>query len=614
MGNPRKDSGVLPLAIHTENIAMRTALLPSRSMSARWLAAFVAATATIPAWAQIGAQADAVPGASSRYWIYLDGKPGAEVAEVSERALERRRLRGRASARGSYHDRGISPSYLRRLEEIGVSPVVESRWLNAVSADLTEELLAEVRSVGFVRGVHPVALREAPTPIPERPGKRLPPDFYDGFMGKDSGPTADYQLEYGRSYYQLAFMNAIEPLEQGINGTGVRIGFLDTPFGSFDHRVFDDLKAEGRLIGVRDFVTPSDISDNNLHGMSVASVAVGYFEDQSDGLIGPAHGAEVLAAITEYTPTETNAEEDYFVAGMEWLESMGADVVNISLGYSTFDDGEQRQYTPADLDGDTGVTTIAADRAAELGVVVVASAGNEGTCSLPSQCWYHITNPADGDSVIAVGATNRDWTRAYFSSYGPSADGRTKPDVAALGMTVWGAGSNDSYRRHNGTSFSSPLVAAVVAQILQVNPSLDPIQVRDLLRSTASQPSNPDNVFGWGIINAGQAIEVARRMSVSAEGPGKDSRILPTEVFLAPNYPNPFNPETTIRYAIPHSAPVYLGVHDVLGRKVSTLVDGVQAAGRHEVRFVAEGLPSGTYVINLETGGSVLTRVMALVK
>ncbi len=521
------------------------------------------------------------------HWIFLDGKPDAPPVEISERALARRARRGQPHA--TELDRNVSPTYIRALEELGVRIRVESRWLNAVSAALPEEMLARVREMEFVREVRPLARHTNTLPEPVPGAAPL-------------AKTADDH--YGPSQAQLALMNAIAPLERGVNGKGVRIGFLDTPFSEFNHPAFDSLKSDGRLIEIRNFTGRTD--DGNTHGMNVASTAVGYQEGE---LIGPAHGAEVLAGVTEYAPSETNQEEDNLVAGLEWLESEGADVVNISLGYTSFDTG-QNSYTTSDLDGDTGITTIAVDRAAALGVVVVTSAGNSG-CSSPALCWYYISTPADADSAITVGAVRPDSSRAAFSSRGPTADDRIKPDVSAMGVSVYIARTFGRFGYSNGTSFSSPLTAAVVAQILQVNPDLAPMDVLDILRMTAHQSAAPDNSLGWGIINADEAVKMAESLA----GPLSSSTTeLPTETALLGNYPNPFNPETTIRYTLPQTGKVHLAVYNLLGHEVAVLVDESKPAGHHATRFDAGNLPSGAYLYRLQTQDRIVAKTMILVK
>ena len=427
-----------------------------------------------------------------KFWIsFVDKEAGfgkgpltVEPGRVSRRAAERRAKRGRTSrTRAAHLDAPVSPRYIERLERLGIQPIIESRWLNAVSAYLTPVQSLQVAGLPYVRSISPVARS----------------------VGPDIHAASPIPLDYGSSETQLQSINAIEPIEDGFIGEGVILGFLDTTTDTM-HAALEHLADSGQIIATRDFTVEAGLTaQTNKHGLRVSSVAMGFDEGQ---LVGPCYGAEYILGTTEYAPFEENQEEDFFVAGMEWMEQMGADIVNVSLGYSTFDPGED-SYTYEDMDGNTAKTTIVSDMAVGLGVLVVSSAGNSG-CSDPDDCWYYITSPADGDSVIAVGAVNLSGDRAGFSGRGPSYDGRIKPDLAAPGTSVRSAITSGGYANGSGTSFSSPLVAGVACQVLQANPDLTPMEVRTLLRATASQSNDPDNDLGWGIVNAGEAVRLAQ--------------------------------------------------------------------------------------------------------
>ena len=218
-------------------------------------------------------------------------------------------------------------------------------------------------------------------------------------------------------------------------------------------------------------------------------------------------------AKTENTFSETPVEEDNWIAALEWADSIGVDVTSTSLGYTTYD-SPFTSYTWENMDGNTARITIAADLAVKKGIVVVNSAGNQGFHTEHNT----IGAPSDGDSVIAVGAVNSSGTRTSFSSVGNTADGRIKPDIMAMGSGVVLASSNGttSYKTGSGTSFSCPLAAGVAALILSYNPSLTPIQVRDLLRNSASRSQNPDREYGWGIIDALKAIDTATPVELTS--------------------------------------------------------------------------------------------------
>ena len=572
---------------------------------------FLAGFVLVVAFGRTAQAQDAEP-QPVKYWIFLSDKLDAagkatvvEAGYLTDRALQRRMRRG--TARSSMTDAPLSPTYLSALRKLGITPLLESRWLNAVTARLDARQAEAVATLPFVRAMRPVARFTVP-PEPE------------------AGPVSEAlavpsarkhtRLDYGQSLEQLETINAVPALERDppINGTGVIIGFLDTRYDlatgqHFDHRSLRHLVDSERLIEVRDFTEMDQQNygrnQSSRHGMAVASVAVGFEEGQ---IVGPAYGAEVLAATTEFGQSdyERNSEEDNFVAGLEWLESQGVDVVNTSLGYNEFDLGE-RSYTQAEMDGDTGITTIAFDFAASLGVVVVSSAGNEG-----DDPWGIITTPADGDSVIAVGAVTAARARIPFSGTGPTADGRIKPDVAAQGNSVFLASSNGDYNPNgSGTSFSSPIVAAVAAQMLQVNPDLGPIDVRDILRETASQANNPDNLLGWGIINADAAIKRAEQLFTATEA----ETPLPDAFAVMPPYPNPFSEETTFDVQVPARANfVRLSVYNLLGQRVDVPFEGALNPGVHQIVFRAASLPSGVYLYKLESNGVTRSGKMVLMR
>lgn len=531
----------------------------------------------IPSFAQDG------PADTEKVWVFFTDKQESgrqqvvRRADVTSRTLHRRAARGTRS--GTWDDLPVSEAYVEAVEAAAGDVLVRSRWLNAVSVVVSPAERELLEALPFVRLVQRVGSLPQP-----RPDSRA--------VDRGTSLLKRGTIDFGPSLQQIAFVNAVSPIEEGIDGAGVRLGFLDTQF-DFSHPALRHLADDGRLLDVRDFTQANqDVyggNQSNYHGLSVASVAVGY---DPGNLIGPAHGVEVIAATTEFAPTETNQEEDNFVAGLEWLESEGVDVVNVSLGYTEFDAG-QYSYRPEDMDGDTGITTIAADRAAQLGVVVVVSAGNAGATA-----WRIIGTPADGDSVIAVGASRPDSVIANFSSVGPTADGRIKPDVTALGTNVTFATPGGGYGSGNGTSFSSPMVAAVVCQMLQVNPVLSPMEVRDILQETASLAFQPNYQFGFGIIDAGAAIARARGDATTTPDPDQRSRVV-----VRSAYPNPFT--ETVYFDVATSSvavPARLLIFDVLGRHVHTVFEGTLDAGTNRLSFRPTDLVAGVYYYRLESG------------
>lgn len=277
----------------------------------------------------------------------------------------------------------------------------------------------------------------------------------------------------------------------GYRGQGIRIGFLDSGYNNvFDHHAFDDLE----IVETWNVVDQTDFVETHNHGGKVLAVACAHDPGQ---MIGAAPDAEVLLVRTEDAADEYPAEEDYWVAGLEWAEAHGADLISTSLGYYDW-------YEFDDFDGNTAVTTIAADLAAARGLLVVTSAGNRGLTGVGA--------PADGDSVLTVGAVNSVGEVAPFSSRGPTADGRIKPDVMTMGfmVTTMNDTTVDQYFQRSGTSYSCPIAAGAAAILLQANPDLLPMDIVEAFRSTATQSDAPDNDYGWGLIDLPAAIRLVR--------------------------------------------------------------------------------------------------------
>ncbi len=428
-----------------------------------------------------------------KYWIFFTDKglKGIEKNEATKKekdCLLQKTLDRRAKVLSEQNlidetDLPVNQSYLKELKMQGIDPIIVSRWLNAASARISKNQLKIILALPFVENIRPVSRFKI----------KLPRETAETFLAKPQ----THQFDYGASLQQNEMMRVPDVHDFGLDGSSVLVGMLDTGFNYKIHEAFQHLKvlAEYDVIN-RDSVTSNeegDPSSQESHGTITLSTIAGFKEGE---LIGPAFGASFLLAKTEVTTSETIVEEDNWVAGLEWMERQGVDVVSSSLGYLDW-------YEYADMDGETAITTLAANIAAEKGVVVVNSMGNEG-----NDPWYYMIAPADGFNVISVGAVYSGGNIVEFSSRGPTYDGRMKPDVVAMGKSVAcvSVGSIDQYRTASGTSLSCPLVSGVAALVLQAHPYLTPTQVRDALRKTADKAQTPDNDYGWGLVNAYEAI------------------------------------------------------------------------------------------------------------
>jgi subtilisin family serine protease len=324
---------------------------------------------------------------------------------------------------------------------------------------------------------------------------------------------------------------------------------------------------------------PPDQAGQGSHGTLTLSEVAGVLPGTFSGV---AFGCSVALAKTEYVPTETPVEMDNWQFGAEWADSLGADVISSSLGYNEFD-SPWPSYTYADMDGRTTVITLAAVEAMRRGITVVNSAGNEA-----AKAWHFITAPADADTVLTIGAVDSFNVVTNFSSRGPSFDGRTKPDVTAMGNKVLlPSFNNDStYARASGTSFSCPLTAGVVAMLLQAHPAWGPWEVREALRSTALNHANPDNNIGWGLVQGMSAFGWAAPAGVP---PATTSSRL--AIAAAPN-PLRSSVPLAVRFSAPRGEKVAVDVLDLAGRRVAPLYSGAAEGGR-EARW--DGLDRGGF-------------------
>jgi serine protease AprX len=412
---------------------------------------------------------------------------------VSERSLKRRMKVLPSTSLIDERDFPLEQSYVRAIARQVIQLRHELKWFNAVSAVVTRRQIEQLQQLPFVKEIELVGRWRVNRQVEEVQEEPLFPEKYS--------PPLGVTLDYGPSFKQLDQINVPAVHNLGIYGQGVVVGVFDNGFRLLTHEAFASMNiiATYDFVDHKESVVPYNPSHGG-HGVNTLSTIGGFKPGQ---LIGPAFKAAYILARTENDSSETPIEEDNWAKAIEWADSIGVDVTSTSLGYLDYD-APYPSWTWADMDGNTTLITRAADRAAQLGIVVVNSAGNDASRGTPNT----LIAPADGDSVIAVGAVDSLGNRVSFSSYGPSFDGRTKPDVMAMGYRVWVASSlNPSgYGRANGTSFSCPLAAGVAALLVCAKPSLTPMQVREAMRNTASNAGSPDNFMGWGILNALAAI------------------------------------------------------------------------------------------------------------
>jgi serine protease AprX len=438
------------------------------------------------------------PEESVKVWVFFTDK-GILSEEQYQQARDlfgnslsgaalKRRLKNKAEI--DFLDLPVNQVYVDAVLKQGAVLRQRSRWLNAISVKIQVGKIENVARLPFVRRMEKVISFKRTPPRIEPPIGKL----------REDKNLAGYGRNYGYSLQQLDQINVPIVHDMGFAGENVIVGMLDTGYRK-DHQAFAAAYSEFRVVAEYDFIygdtntqnEPADTAIQHNHGTYTWSALGGEYDGE---LYGPAYKATFVLAKTENTRGEEPIEEDNWVAGLEWADSIGAEVISSSLGYTDW-------YTYENLDGNTAICTRAADLAASRGIVVVNAAGNERI-----EPWHYIITPADGDSVIAVGAV--DWTGeiASFSSVGPTYDGRIKPEVVARGVETYCALASDidAYGGVGGTSLSAPLVGGCAAVLLSVHPDWTAVQVREALMMTANNAFSPDTVYGWGLVNLFAAL------------------------------------------------------------------------------------------------------------
>ncbi len=399
-------------------------------------------------------------------------------------------------------------------------------------------------------------------------------------------------LNYGLSLNQVSMLNGDLMHDNGYIGTGKIIAVIDAGFVNVDVMdAFDSLFINNRILGTWDFVdNEADVYDDDTHGTMVLSAIGGNLPGE---LIGTAPGASYLLLRSENAPAEAIIEEYNWASAAEFADSAGADIINSSLGYTVFDDPSQN-HSYSDLDGNTTPVTRAADIAASKGLVVCNSAGNEGNGP-----WFHISAPADADSILAVGAVDAMSVYVQFSGKGPSFDGNIKPNVAAQGSQTivadpWnGVGVFPA----NGTSFSSPLMAGMVACLWQCHPTATNMQIINAIQASGSQASNPDSLLGYGIPDFPMACLILSGLNPGIASNG-DNLILNA---------NPFGEELNFTFYTNTRQMIKITLVDLLGQVIYSNTAEVLGLSRNAISIPAN-FAKGVYVLEIESESNVISK------
>ncbi len=422
-------------------------------------------------------------------WVYFKDKPSetsfisSPLTMLSQRALDRRT---RYNIAFDHKDIPVEATYISQIKSAaGITVKAKSKWLNALHIQGSQASIANLLSLNFVNTIQYANKSLNTSGKNERPEKIVQKITKLNF-------TTDFN--YGNAANQIQMLKGDVLHQYNFTGEGMQIAIIDAGFPNVDKfAAFQRLRDNNQILGGYDFVNRNEnFYTGNYHGMSVLSAIAGYVDSQ---FIGTAPDAKFYLFISEDSANETPLEESLWVEAAEKADSLGVDVINTSLGYTTFDNPKYN-YVYADMDGKTTFISRGAEIAFSRGMIVVNSAGNEGDAA-----WHYISAPADAASVLSIGAVNATGVIASFSSYGPTSDNRVKPDVCAQGAGVYIINPSGTIATSNGTSFSSPVLTGVVACLWQAFPTKTNAEIIKMVKESAHLYTSPTAQEGYGIPN-----------------------------------------------------------------------------------------------------------------
>ena len=509
-------------------------------------------------------------------WVYFNAKNNSQsyydspLLMLSQRAIDRRILQDIPL---DFKDIPIDVSYINQIKSVsGITVMAKSKWMNALHIRGTQTDINSLKSLAFVDKI----------------------DFANKALNLTGRKTAVAKIKtvnkvletktdfaYGSSANQIQMLHGDVLHQQNYTGSGKIIAIMDAGFpGVNTAQPFQRLHDNNQILGGYDFVSRNDnFYTGDSHGSMVLSCMGGYKEGS---LVGTAPDASYYLFKTEDGASENPVEESYWVEAAEKADSLGVDVINTSLGYFEFDN-DAYNHTYNDMDGKTAFMTRGAEIAFSRGMIVVASAGNEGATANP-----HIGVPADGISVLTIGAVDASKTVASFSSIGPSFDNRIKPDVMAQGKSVVLSDSSGNIGTASGTSFSSPITAGMVACLWQAFPNKTNQEIKEMIVNSADRYSVPDNQYGYGIPDYSLAL---------SNGLGVND-FLVKDVFL---YPNPTNDIITVSSNGKFDTGT-VRIFSMLGQKITE-----QKITKTVPAISLKMLQSGIYIYEIDWNGNVTT-------
>jgi hypothetical protein len=492
-------------------------------------------------------------------------------------------------------DLPVVPGYIDSVRLAGnVRVLDQSKWLNQICIETTDPAaLHKIGTFSFVLKTQPV--KRIAKGVNERVNLITRDKFNEQINTISSvmtPPVAGDHYAYGNAYDQVHIHNGEYLHNKGFHGEGMLIAILDAGF--FHYKTlpaFDSVNLKNHVVDTHDFVdNQASVNEDNWHGMMCFSIIAANLPGQ---LVGTCPNANFLLYRSEDVSSESPVEEQYWIAAAERADSAGADVISTSLGYNTFDN-PVFDYTYADMNGRTSMIAQAATIAARKGIIVLAAAGNEG-----DDTWHFITTPADADSILAVGAVNASGTPAGFSSYGPSSDGRVKPDVASVGSGTAISDTSGMVAFGNGTSFATPNLAGLVTCLWQAFPQFSNMEIIKAVEKSSSIYNNPDNRIGYGIPDFKKAFDDLNQQQIL-----KNATDILGNNFIR-IYPNPFKNNLMVLIKPQRRATGIFRLFDASGRLYFSQQIPLQENIIQLINFnKIQPLENGMYILKFTDGKS----------
>jgi subtilisin family serine protease len=519
---------------------------------------------------------------STKYFIKFTDKYNSTFsvsdpsAFLSTKAIQRRSDQN-IPITGS--DLPVNSFYVDSLRNMGAGILNTSKWMNGVSVECDSILYHDILNLPFVESGKRV-LR-----IMDPKEKKIKKTIESSPVLVNQGMLRSQSFDYGGSFNQIHLMNGEYLHDKGFTGEGISIAVLDAGFFMVDQlSVFDSLRNQNRILGTWDFVdNEATVYEDNSHGMQVLSCMAGNLPGQ---LIGTAPQGSYWLLRSEDVASEFIIEEYNWISAAEFADSVGADIISSSLGYSTFDDSSM-DHTYADMDGNTTPVSIGADMAASKGILVILSAGNNGNSP-----WHYISAPSDADSALCVAAVDEYGYKAGFSSWGPSSDGQVKPNVAAKGQQTTIANSSGGVSTGNGTSYACPVLAGSAACLWQAHPDKSNMEVFNAIQQSANYYQSPGDSLGYGIPNF-----IVADLLLG----GTELNLLTSDNLLG-IYPNPFGERLEMKFFSAQSHKLNIQVYDAIGKVVLERTEAINKAAMNTIVLPSlSSIQQGIYFVLIQS-------------